>query len=115
MSGERKRWFQIHLSTIVVLTISAGGLLGLNIRPSQRELTVDDLFLPPNPESPKLVYARQGWPFTFWSAYVGTIVLIEAKWRYNNLAVDVAFALGLLGAIAVYCEWQIRRRARVKK
>jgi hypothetical protein len=29
---RRRRWFQLHLSTVVVLTVIAGGFVGLNTR-----------------------------------------------------------------------------------
>ena len=32
MSEQKRSWFQIHLSTAVVLTLIASGLLGANLR-----------------------------------------------------------------------------------
>ena len=34
MSDKKPRWFQIHLSTAIVLMFVAGGLLAANISPS---------------------------------------------------------------------------------
>lgn len=42
---SRRRWFQFHLSTLVLLTLVAGGLMWLNFRPRERWVVVPPAFL----------------------------------------------------------------------
>lgn len=71
----RRRWFQFHLSTLVLLTLSAGGLMWLNFRP--REHWVVYRYELPGGDSTIEVWGRQpgtafvassdsryGWPLT---------------------------------------------------
>ena len=118
MSDARRRWFQIHLSTAIVLMFAAGGLLGLNILPFERGLTDWDLDkYPLDKILPKesWLFVAQGWPIPFWTAFEGNKqIRVASKWRYQCLSADVAIVLVILGAIAMCCEWRIRRRAREK-
>ncbi|HYG77124.1 MAG TPA: hypothetical protein VEK08_19120 [Planctomycetota bacterium] len=56
-----RRWFQIHLSTAVVLMFVAGGLVCLN-------LEWNDVYLVPNyfGFGPLTVWQERGWPFVYW-------------------------------------------------
>ena len=83
MSGNKRRWFQIHLSTSIVMLVVAGGILYLNMRPTSTDIVkwktiadVDEhivnlpIKLPPSANVGKksMFFDRQqttrfGWPF----------------------------------------------------
>jgi hypothetical protein len=110
---QRRRWLQLHLSTLLVLTMVAGVLLGLNIW-SER-VSVDDVDASlgvlacaetGNPFSPYDWY-RHGWPASFHFGFQ------DRSWSYTikeMLALDIAVALALLVAVGVVCEYHIRRK-----
>jgi hypothetical protein len=122
--SEARRRFQLRLSTIIVLTVAAGGLLGLNIRhqyPKPRE-PVGAVLVPgmfpaisgrPNVEITYLVFS-QGWPFIFRLGMDENLFGISSsdEWHSGLLIANVGIALGILGTIAVCCESRIRRRVK---
>ena len=66
----RRSWFQLHLSTAIVMMFVAGGLLGLNIVSKTTNYTATDYapynalsFDGPPPEIVSYSFDR-GWPFT---------------------------------------------------
>jgi hypothetical protein len=44
----KRKWFQVHLSTVIVLTFVSGGLVLLNLKPS----------------AARIAYVSYGWPMT---------------------------------------------------
>lgn len=116
----RKRpWFQLHLTTCVVLMLVGAVLIWLNLA---EQISFDsDTFA--NVDTPGI---RVGWPrcalfMEDGSIYVGGT---ESRNRprgyssfgpkiiYDWLLPDVLAAIGLLASAALSCEWSIRRRAR---
>jgi hypothetical protein len=82
---------QLHLSTLLIVTVLAAGLVWLNVR---EWWMPDDYFL-------------KGWPIAYikQSAYYA-----YHDWRH--LALDVAFSLTLLAVAAAAIEWATRRMKR---
>jgi hypothetical protein len=91
MATDKKRaWFQIHLSTAVVLMISAAMVLWLNLRNS-------------SPVSRE----QYGWPFNFW--YVSDIGGGHLAYP-GNLLTDVLIWIGLLAGLTVALEFLMSGR-----
>jgi len=121
----KRRWFQIHLSTAVVLMLVAGVLLWANVRERQghRYVTLDS-------EEAAVQSALgihdpysvvRGWPFTHqeWLSSKTDIfksallAWAEAQvygnlWYPGSLAMNVLVALVILLSTASVCEWRIR-------
>ena len=106
MNGDapRKRpWFQIHLSTAVVLMVVAGGLVWANV-------ALKSIYG---------IYDSYGWPFDAFYArsnrsggYFGIqIEGLHAGPALGNLIVTLA----ILTAVAVGCEWWVRRRGKARQ
>jgi hypothetical protein len=106
--------FQIHLSTVIVLTLLAGLFIGLNI--TQRKMFADD--------SGDRWLQYYGWPSPF--CYGDSIELVNGEefvvmtmdskakllwitrdWR--GLAIDLAIAAAILSGTAVMSEKFFRR------
>ncbi len=93
-----KRWLQIHLSTAIVLMISAGGLLGVSIHYT-RAGTISE-------GGSQYVYDA-GWPL-YSSAWHETSI----EGTGNTLGFNILFNATTLLFIAVSIEHVIRRRER---
>jgi len=112
--GKKKRpWFQFHLSTAIVLMFVAAGLLWLNLR--------DPVLTSKNCYGDGWYIWDRGWPLPH--SRVGTTEFpmteeyLDALFFPGMLA-DSIVGLSVLVAVAVACEWPIRRReakAPVKK
>lgn len=135
----KRRWFQVHLSTALLLTFAAGGLMWLNfnIRKSTIDLPKEDQdqgqmgwgrghwFL-----EDRFIYREQnGWPYPFnelsiqmskprlqLSLYETRSILepstrseTSRRFTLEMLAMDIIVSLGLLVALGGVCEWVIRR------
>ena len=115
----RRPWFQIHLSTAIVLMFVAGGLLwaNLNAHPksyvSGYEISEDSY----DPVITK-IWIR-GWPFPCFtfktSISTGNTIVLEIPTPQGHyipwkVAADICIAFALLAASAFVCEWRIRRR-----
>lgn len=96
---QRRAWFQLHLSTCVVLMLAAGGLLGLNL---QRQR------------------ASYGWPLPIIVMWHADHVSPSGSWSYKvhydpyppGIAINPIIWLSLLASCGAVCEWLIRRRKR---
>jgi hypothetical protein len=98
MSDKRRRsWFQIHLSTAIMLMLVAGGLVWANAEPTKFYSMGDEL-----------VFFR-GWPYTFQGNINGDVIK-DYFWP-EYMARNVASAVMILGTVAFACEWWIRRRS----
>ena len=113
----KRRWFQIHLSTAVVLMFVAGGLMWANLRARKVEWDGSNIGYVAT-RSPAFDY---GWPQVIlndhyeWKTPFDRSDLTDETykvqwWRYDNLAINIATALALFCATAFMCEWSIRRR-----
>jgi hypothetical protein len=116
-----RRWFQIHLSTAVLLMFVAAGLLSASLRPvfkEKRFLRTCRYGWPleahqtPNPN--RLIRAPQLVTLDSEEATisVGQILDIEPPWNYRALTIDVLVAIGVLITFAALSEWRIRRHER---
>jgi len=107
----KRRWFQIHLSTAVVLMITAGVLVWMNLRVSF------------NGHMSEIDINSHGWPceaiYVLWEARnVGISQDIPEASQYiswsvvdlTHVGIDTFVALAILAAVAVTLEWWIRRR-----
>lgn len=119
MDAKRRRWFQIHLSTAVVLMVAAGLMLLANCRPHEFidkwEESMTD-----NPGE-GLHYNLYGWPVV--GAFHGGLIPRNAMdielygnlvgyWeiRTGALLINLCVGLSILAAVTVISEFLIRRR-----
>jgi len=98
----RRRWFQVHLSTCVVLMFVAGGVIWANVREQQ---TIEA----------KTEIRERGWPLVFHSErrerYFDSFVVLSFTDRsFVRLAADAAIGAGILVASAVLLELLTCRR-----
>lgn len=104
---NERRWFPIHLSTAIVVVLTAAVLVWANVRPTVVR-------------GPTFEYRDYGWPQEcFWVGkdmknYISTTGPVEdSLWRWDALGIDVVVALGILGAVILICE-VIARRVKAK-
>lgn len=111
----RKRKFQVHLSTALVLMFVAGALLGANLLPrivkNQRRATFFNWY-----EGPTcFIEGRSyGWPLAAVLYYeAGPAVINPVDVSRSRIAFDAVFALIVVASILFACEqWIGRRDAR---
>jgi hypothetical protein len=108
VTDSPKRRFQIHLSTAVVLMVSAGGLLWLNVHgwEGPEFKFSDDI------NGPEFKETYFGWP---WYAALSLPVKQETiVWRLsydiNLILLDGAIGVLLLAITAFISEYLVRRR-----
>ena len=99
MSEKKRRLFQIHLSTAIVMMFVAGGLVRAN--------TAARIFAYSEGKDP---WFANGWPITF-------LEKLEdgSEWRqifWSALYADIAISVLILGTVAFVCERLTRREAR---
>jgi hypothetical protein len=124
MSAPRqRRWFQLHLSTVIVLTLAAGVALFINASPRPAKPDRDFKIVIGQFEAPEefqvrfsmLWYAsdqkgtRYGWP-----------ILAAGQFNYRNsdvmvvnwvgVILDSSIAVSALLMLTIACEYYIRRR-----
>jgi hypothetical protein len=107
--ARKRRWFQFHLSTAILLMVVAGGLMAMSFIPKE---LAEGLVL------------KFGWPWgcVFEVRYGldrafnwAVDVLPLGEWRYlalRYLALDIAALAVILFAVASPVEWLIRRQER---
>jgi len=116
---KRKFW-QVHLSTAVILMIEAAGLLWLNVTHVEEKRT---LHYPLYFEGSELtnvaaLFERQGWPICYHQVFFqGTLHdrmnpddRVSDDWKALSLTIDAVICLVILLANGSICEWLIRRR-----
>jgi hypothetical protein len=98
--------FQLHLSTLLILAIFAGGFVWLNVRPQER-VGKDRLpWMAPG-------WMFRGFPFKYHEWY--SLSLTDVSYRSGwNLALNCCVGLVALTTVGYVCEWVIRRQ-KVKK
>jgi hypothetical protein len=115
----RRKRFQIHLSTAIVMMFVAGGLMWANFIPARTFSRSSDW----HEGQAYYAFKTYGWPC--WVVIVTqevtgapgqTVIGWEGIDAFNKgrLAIDIAVALIILGLFRFICEWQIRRRAAQK-
>ena len=124
---KRRRWFQLHLSTVIVLTLISGSIIGLNVHP----------FYSPVPNA---LETRRGWPFLFFREVISNTtenqyapfgnsiiiesmvrdgtdgtstartIIIESRASWYDLYWDIAIGLLLMFSSGLVLETRFRRR-----
>jgi hypothetical protein len=112
-----RKWFQIHLSTAVILVLVAGGLLYVNLSPAHRQGSPLDWPLYADDDDWYYEANDCGWPWILHSDFIakypaGTSTL--AQWNHSNLFLNSLTALVLLIICAGSSEYLIRRRESLK-
>jgi len=106
----KPRWLQLHLSTAIILSLVAGGLLWLNTESRMepdRTIVAFSIF--------GLRCNSMGWPlpFVYWASGWGSDTPspdIDSKWQPMGLLVDILVALAIFAAVYALAEWRIRSR-----
>ena len=134
----RRKRFQIHLSTALIMMFGAGGIIWANVvthrvgDASLGKVTFNTPAIMTGPDGKDIVNVtaipqtgatNRGWPATLiskkWTVFEikgGTKEEIAHNQRYHaqGIAINLATMLGILIAICLLCEWLIRRRAARK-
>src|SRR5437762_2894418 len=120
----RRPWFQIHLSTTVIMMLTAGVLLGLNLSDHTPHVTQSPSQLPEE------IYflGGRGWPFSVqqgafsntsvWTKNLPPETVLadsDSRWRYYGtdkvlLAINIGICLIIVLFAGSLLEWRIRRR-----
>jgi hypothetical protein len=134
---SKRRWFQIHLSTAMVLMLVAAVLIGLNTRARSEPLrlkfddsgtgTLHSVFF----ELPHYSAQQFGWPFTFAQKYgrnwgvniadkslpnLTDKALIRTEYlEFQNLSANIIVGLLILMHVAYASEFTIRLRENHKR
>lgn len=121
--GPRRKRFQIHLSTAIVLMFAAGGLMWANLIPRiatvvyRFELHGESGFVAP------VESKEYGWPFVHFLSYEndehvfhlgdweGFLAKSNLGTRKAGLIYDIVIAFAILFSVWLACEWWIRRRS----
>ncbi|HEY3322625.1 MAG TPA: hypothetical protein VGP72_19370 [Planctomycetota bacterium] len=109
-AAKKRPWFQFHLSTLIVTTFVAAGLMWLNCRTYHGEPwwhRADPIARGFNAFEDGTSVGC-GWPWCFWVKPFGE----ETPFFYDALAADVAVAVAILFAVALVLEWRIPRQER---
>jgi hypothetical protein len=103
MNDQKKRpWFQFHLSTLIMVTFVAGGLIWANVRVWKPSDT---------PDNWKMI----GWPFAYrcslckWGEDL-SVVCFGPTFIPEHFAADIGIAIVILIAVFVALEYLIRRK-----
>ncbi|HYG73702.1 MAG TPA: hypothetical protein VEK08_01615 [Planctomycetota bacterium] len=123
MSGKR-RWFQLHLSTIVLMTLAAGVLLGANFFPhriaiNEMEANVFGFPLPMFQDWKQKVGVEPGGTLSRTlqmksSIQIGSFEFFYEQngWSYHLLAANVLLCALIVSSFALGVGWLQRKMAR---
>ncbi len=107
-----RRFWQIHLSTAIVMMFVAAGLLYMNTRP-QHHVIVFAPSIPSIEHEMEFDYVVYGWPFEATQMFgLPEGILDSDAGVHVNLGFDIGFALVVTTAITFAFEWFQRRRVR---
>jgi hypothetical protein len=130
MAEKKRRWLQLHLSTAIVLMFVAGGLLGVNLSPrrcvySLPEIGAGAVALTTYYGWPKVIYVsgletEESAIQAYYAAlslkreeeYQLPYVSMDGTVSYTAAIINALFAVGVVVALAVACEWLLRWRER---
>jgi len=117
-----KRWFQLSLTTCIVMMVVAGVLVWANLK--SEEMTWDAWDATADGRAVAGYSNNRGWPFMAfkgspeWQTRDQQVLLkLQVSTRTSELSfwyasIDVAVAFTILAATAFACEWYTRRHAR---
>ena len=106
----KRRWFQFHLSTALVVMLTAGVALALSLPERAYYWSAHDHL------AEESIGTVRGWPLAFHIVRMqlagdGEVFYIPCpSWNYSNLFIDIASTLAALVAVAILSEAIIRRR-----
>ena len=111
--SKRRAWFQLHLSTCVVLMVVAGVLLALNFRDSNDLIGVAYYgnWRSIEPSVSTKEFVTRGWPKVCWVEVNGP-ERVYTYWRKKEVLIDTGVAVAVLLGALVLCEWRVRRLQR---
>jgi hypothetical protein len=116
MSDPRPRrpWFQLHLSTALMLMFAGAGLSYLNVQPRYEERAIGSTTYRNQAYMNEVTIRYYGWPVVCCRhfEYSAREVPPGNYFDYWILAADVTVAMVLLMIVAVVCEivWRVRAR-----
>ena len=100
-STPQRRFWQIHLSTAIVLMFVAGGLIWINVQAI-------------NEDSEIQIFENRGWPFwVYCHIYINTDARekLDARiWSAAHVVFNVLICSVILFATAIFIEYVIHRR-----
>jgi hypothetical protein len=107
----KRRFWQFHLSTAILMTVAAGGLFGLNLTKHIGYRNVNMMPLGA-PESVYFSYPYhgQGWPFAFWWTLLDDETGSKYAFTGWDLIADLSICVAILASIFFVSESIIRRR-----
>lgn len=124
MNTPKLVWYQLHLSTCIVLMVTAGVLVWANLQsyPAAAMVRNDGRWMGFHPHESSTMLGV-GWPGCFYiypkplKAEFAALFLEEPKtvhgdWDVGHLCGNLMIALIILICTAYVCEWIIRRRER---
>jgi hypothetical protein len=103
----KRKWFQIHLSTAIIMMLASSVLLWVNLLP--REQFLDFIPIPPKQGMTFSITSERisyGWPQRCFDYYTPEYQF----WSSRNLCIDCGTAIGVVLVVAFCCENVIRRR-----
>lgn len=124
--SRRRAWFQLHLSTCVVLMIGMSAALLLNLRPNYKTTS----WPAGRGETCFSEYGSFGFPVEAYNDAIQYRITNPEKyenggvwgipveqaiprgWQVKGLLIDIASAFTVLAVLAFVLEWRIRRRNR---
>lgn len=110
----KRAWFQLRLSTAVLLMFAAGGLYYANLTPYLLESNQGTtLYNGVSYSNHYQIYAF-GWPFVACRKFVYGVPQIPEGYYpdYRHLYIDIAAAIAILFAVAFAAEWLARRKSK---
>ena len=104
----RRFWFQLHLSTAIVLMFVAGGFLWANVR--EYQLT-EEITLGFRESKNVLYWSTRGWPFPYSRTMPDWDITVERRIvSWNNAMMNLLMARASVVVCVYACEFFIRRR-----
>ena len=113
---NRRRWFQIHLSTAIVLMFVAGGLIYLNteLKTIDEPIEAGRYQLSIQKRIDKVQF--QGWPLHARTYYfAGHPVPVAIHNQLSSCVIDALAALAILIACTVSCETLTNNRREARR
>jgi hypothetical protein len=107
----RRKRFQIHLSTAIVMMFVAGGIIWANRIPR-----IEKVFNPFTGGMMSVEMWCYGWPIESYGEIVDSTTQLHLRTvgSLMSVAFDLTVAICILLAVYIVCEWLIRLRAARK-
>ncbi|HYF50087.1 MAG TPA: hypothetical protein VEJ63_11815 [Planctomycetota bacterium] len=106
MTAKPREFWQIHLSTALLMMIVSGAFLWLN--------TLPNIGLSPGIwlEPPRPGYAYLFYGFPFWFLLLETGASTHSRWFIEGIVLNVLVVLALLLGTAAASEYRIRHKSK---